>query len=105
MIKVGPLQSSEINVSTVADTVTFVMPFPPMLNSRIELMCVPAGAGRVAALWLFSIVAILLLAGRVDAQDPKVPSLGSPVPKQVITARTRGRQCLTDVNHHCRERA
>jgi hypothetical protein len=76
------------------------MPFPPMLNSRIELMCVPAGAGRVAALWLFSIVAILLLAGRVDAQDPKVPSLGSPVPKQVITARTRGRQCLTDVNHH-----
>ncbi len=51
-------------------------------------------------MWLFSLIAVLMLAGRVDAQDAKLPSLGSPVPKQVITARTRGQQCLTDVNHH-----
>jgi hypothetical protein len=63
-------------------------------------MCVPAGARRAAALWLFSILALLLLADRVDAQDAKVPSLDSPVPKQVITARTPGQHCLTDVNHH-----
>jgi hypothetical protein len=53
-----------------------------------------------APLWLLSMSALLLLAGRVGAQETKIPSLGSSVPKQVITARTRGQHCLTDVNHH-----
>jgi len=73
---------------------------PADAQHRIGFMFVPAGSRRAAALWLFSIVAILLLAGRVEGQDAKVPSLGSPVPKQVTTARTPSQQCLTDVNHH-----
>jgi hypothetical protein len=36
----------------------------------------------------------------VGAQELKVPSLGSPVPKQVVTAQTRAQRCLTDVNRH-----
>ena len=67
----------------------------------VHLQFVPTRASRAAAApWLLSIFSIVVLAGRVGAQEPKVPSLGSPVPKQVITARTRGQRCLTDVNHH-----
>ena len=58
-------------------------------------------ASRAAAVpWLLYICSVVVLASRVGAQEPKVPSLGSPVPRQVITARTRGQRCLTDVNHH-----
>jgi hypothetical protein len=65
----------------------------------LHFQFVPARARRAAALWLFCIFPVLLVAGRVDAQETKTPSLGSPVPQQVISARTRGQHCLTDANH------
>lgn len=55
---------------------------------------------RISALWLFSILPALLLTGRLEAQGSKVPLLGSQVPEQVISARSPGQRCLTDVNHH-----
>lgn len=79
---------------------------PAESRHRIGLMLgvhfqfVPETARRAAALWLFSMFAVLLVAGRVLAQQTRVPSLGSPVPQQVISARTRGQHCLTDVNHN-----
>ena len=67
----------------------------------VNLQFVPLKASRVAsAPWLLSIFSIMVLAGQVGAQEPKVPSLGSPVPKQVIAARSRGQRCLTDIDHH-----
>jgi hypothetical protein len=47
---------------------------------------------------LFTIV-VAAVATKASAQLSKVPSLGSQVPRQVITARTAGKQCLTDVKH------
>lgn len=54
-------------------------------------------ANRPALLSVFSIIILVSGAG---AQQPKVPSLGSPVPKQVMIARRAGQECLTDIKHH-----
>ena len=47
---------------------------------------------------LFCLLAVGIFDGHTAAQVPKVPSLGSQVPKQVL--KTRATQCLTDVKHH-----
>src|SRR5215831_12231514 len=47
---------------------------------------------------LFCLLAVSIFDGHTAAQVPKVPSLGSQVPKQVLKARAT--QCLTDVQHH-----
>src|SRR5580700_8136424 len=69
---------------------------------RAHLQCVPGRASRAvgAAQWLLCLFSVMIFSRCVGAQELKVPSLGSPVPKQVVTAQTRAQRCLTDVNRH-----
>jgi hypothetical protein len=43
--------------------------------------------------------ALALCAPQAEAQEMKVPTLGSRVPEQVIVARTGAQECPTDVDH------